>query len=522
MLRKTNRYPVTNTVLAALVAIATISGAAVPVYAYETELEIEENVLEEEAVFSGTTTQEDAEDESTIGGDTIEEPDFEDESETTEDTVKEETLEEASFTQEFETEEDAAFQVSGRVTEPTDEESDYEGIEAPAIPGDHKMPSGFTQDTWEILKAVNSERRKVGLDPLAVCPELQKTAAIRAKEITTFFSHTRPNGKSFSTAYTIKHNGAGENIVTRASSASIAMNCWMNSKGHRQNILYPSYTHIGVGNVDREWTQDFAIINDDATSIAVIDKQRVIKKGKKLSSLGMYIQIQDKDLFSYVLLEDRMCSGYDTSVPGVYDVTVSFRGCETTFPLVVSKDGKALYVDDIGDEEASEKEISAEIAVGHKITADYYLSEDDWYENIEEDAARQYKITYTSVKNAATVDKKGKITAKKAGDIVLTTYVKDGYVYRAVAKSHIKIDKPLFTSKTVKIHASETVDLNEFLADNGGLEVSTWTSSSKKVATVDPKTGIVTAIKKGSTKVTAVFEINGSKVKKSITVKVLK
>ena len=521
MLRKTNKYPVTNTVLATLVAIATISGAAVPVYAYETELEIEENVLEEEASFSETITLEDAESESTIGGDAIEESDFEDDSEDTEDTANEETLD-ASFTQEIYTDDDAEFQISGRVTEPTDEDNTYDEIEAPAIPGDHKMPSGFTQETWEILNAVNSERRKVGLNPLAVCPELQKTAAIRAQEITTFFSHTRPNGKSFSTAYTIKHNGAGENIVTRASSASIAMNCWMNSKGHRQNILYPSYTHIGVGNVDREWTQDFAIINDDATSIAVIDKQRVIKKGKKLSSLGMYIQIQDKDLFSYVLLEDRMCSGYDTSVPGVYEVTVSFRGCETTFPLVVSKDGKALYVDDIGDEEASEKEISAEIAVGHKISIDYYLSEDDWYESIEEDATRKYKITYTSVNGAATINTKGKITAKKAGDIVVTTFVKEGYVYRAVAKSHIRIDKPKFTAKTVKIHISETVDLNEYMTDMGGLEISTWTISNKKVATLDPQTGVVTAVKKGSAKITAVFDIGGSKVKKTITVKVLK
>lgn len=73
---------------------------------------------------------------------------------------------------------------------------------------------------------------------------------MRAREIEGAFSHTRPNGSSFSTA--LKEQGAsyraaGENIAYGQRSAEQVMEGWMNSSGHRANILNAQYTAIGVG-----------------------------------------------------------------------------------------------------------------------------------------------------------------------------------------------------------------------------------------------------------------------------------
>ena len=73
---------------------------------------------------------------------------------------------------------------------------------------------------------------------------------MRAREIEGAFSHTRPNGSSFSTA--LKEQGAsyraaGENIAYGQRSAEQVMEGWMNSSGHRANILSAQYTAIGVG-----------------------------------------------------------------------------------------------------------------------------------------------------------------------------------------------------------------------------------------------------------------------------------
>ena len=89
--------------------------------------------------------------------------------------------------------------------------------------------------------------------------------AERAKEIETSFSHTRPNGSSFSTVLTengITFRGSGENIAWGQRTPEEVMNGWMNSEGHRANILNPKFKKIGVGfyqNAEGRnyWTQLF-------------------------------------------------------------------------------------------------------------------------------------------------------------------------------------------------------------------------------------------------------------------------
>ena len=92
-----------------------------------------------------------------------------------------------------------------------------------------------------------------------------QAAEIRAKEIVTSFSHTRPNGSSFATALTesgVNFKTAGENIAWGQKTPQEVMNVWMNSQGHRANILNTTFTEIGIGVYQEPsgtmyWTQLF-------------------------------------------------------------------------------------------------------------------------------------------------------------------------------------------------------------------------------------------------------------------------
>lgn len=104
--------------------------------------------------------------------------------------------------------------------------------------------SNFTQ---EVLQLVNLERSKRGIRPLRLANDLMQSTAIRAKEITVYFSHTRPDGRNCFTVVNYMGNGLGENIAAGQNSPEAVMNSWMSSPGHRSNILNPEFTELGVG-----------------------------------------------------------------------------------------------------------------------------------------------------------------------------------------------------------------------------------------------------------------------------------
>ena len=116
----------------------------------------------------------------------------------------------------------------------------------------------------QVVALVNAERAKQGLSALTIDTKVQQAALVRAKESAQSFSHTRPNGSSFSTALTeagVSYRTAGENIAYGQSTPQQVMNAWMNSSGHRVNILNANYTTIGVGytviNGTAYWAQLF-------------------------------------------------------------------------------------------------------------------------------------------------------------------------------------------------------------------------------------------------------------------------
>ena len=97
---------------------------------------------------------------------------------------------------------------------------------------------------------MNEIRAENGLSALTAETSLTAAANCRAKEVSESFSHTRPDGSSCFTVlreYNVDYMGAGENIAMGFTSAEAVVAAWMNSDGHRANILNASFTKLGVG-----------------------------------------------------------------------------------------------------------------------------------------------------------------------------------------------------------------------------------------------------------------------------------
>lgn len=116
----------------------------------------------------------------------------------------------------------------------------------------------------KVLELTNKERAKEGLKPLAYNPTLQKAAMLRARELAESFSHTRPNGTPWYTA--VSETGASyacaENIAGGTLTSEGVIQVWMDSPGHRANILKTNATHVGIGHYmdmfgTHYWVQDF-------------------------------------------------------------------------------------------------------------------------------------------------------------------------------------------------------------------------------------------------------------------------
>ncbi|GIW48738.1 MAG: hypothetical protein KatS3mg079_214 [Caloramator sp.] len=119
----------------------------------------------------------------------------------------------------------------------------------------------------EVVRLVNIERAKAGLPALKENWQLSRVARYKSQDMINknYFSHYSPTyGSPFDMieSFGIKFSAAGENIAMGQRTPQEVMNAWMNSPGHRSNILSPSYTEIGVGLAKDKagrcyWTQMF-------------------------------------------------------------------------------------------------------------------------------------------------------------------------------------------------------------------------------------------------------------------------
>lgn len=116
----------------------------------------------------------------------------------------------------------------------------------------------------EVIRLVNEQREKNGLNRLQADWELSRVARFKSQDMkdNKYFSHTSPTyGTPFEMIknFGISYKSAGENIAKGQATPQAVVNAWMNSSGHRANILNSTYTKIGVGYVadGRYWTQMF-------------------------------------------------------------------------------------------------------------------------------------------------------------------------------------------------------------------------------------------------------------------------
>lgn len=100
-----------------------------------------------------------------------------------------------------------------------------------------------------ILEKVNAARAGEGLAALELDPVLCQAARVRAAECEKSFSHTRPDGTKYKTAIAeagISSSYTGENVATGYTTADQAVTGWLNSEGHRANIMNDRFTKIGI------------------------------------------------------------------------------------------------------------------------------------------------------------------------------------------------------------------------------------------------------------------------------------
>ncbi|WP_010274151.1 CAP domain-containing protein [Paenibacillus senegalensis] len=132
----------------------------------------------------------------------------------------------------------------------------------PQQPDNAGSVEGVHELAQEVARLVNEERAKAGLGPLTLDADLSNMALDKAKDMyhNNYFSHNSPTyGSPFDmmNQYNIPYSYAGENIAKGQRTAEQVMNDWMNSEGHKKNILGPNFTKIGVSYYNDVWVQEF-------------------------------------------------------------------------------------------------------------------------------------------------------------------------------------------------------------------------------------------------------------------------
>lgn len=137
------------------------------------------------------------------------------------------------------------------------DDEDVPLADGPGGPGASPAPSEqptaqitVDKNLQRLVDLVNQERAKAGLAPLTMVEETNTAAGIRAKEIYNKFAHERPDGSKYRTVLdqcNVSYSYCGENVAYGYRSPDAVMDGWMNSEGHKANILNERFTKIGVG-----------------------------------------------------------------------------------------------------------------------------------------------------------------------------------------------------------------------------------------------------------------------------------
>ncbi|MGP1907194.1 CAP domain-containing protein [Metabacillus sp. JX24] len=131
-------------------------------------------------------------------------------------------------------------------------------------PKQEQTQAAVSEFEKKVVELTNAEREKQGLKPLQLDEELSKVAKEKSKDMQSknYFDHNSPTyGSPFDMMkkFGVEYTTAGENIAKGQASPEEVVQAWMNSEGHRKNIMNADFTHIGVGHVEEGnyWTQMF-------------------------------------------------------------------------------------------------------------------------------------------------------------------------------------------------------------------------------------------------------------------------
>jgi len=199
----------------------------------------------------------------------------------------------------------------------------------------------------KVLQIVNKERAANGLQPLVIDSELQDAAMLRAMETLVYWDHTRPDGTS---CFSVSDKVMGENIAYGQGSPASVMSSWMDSPGHRANILGSRFRSIGIGCVYFHsayyWVQDFG--EDTGDGIAKAGKSKVTQpvqvqlslvKPVYDSSCGKRVSLSDTDGVVPKIVTDTSAGWYE---PFAFDSSDFDYSSSNEKIFTVGEDGRIL------------------------------------------------------------------------------------------------------------------------------------------------------------------------------------
>lgn len=205
-----------------------------------------------------------------------------------------------------------------------------------AVQGNNQAELSFSppvsQEEWEVLARTNAARIQNGLRPFSMFNQLHQAARIRATELTEHYrsDHTRPDGSEcFSVLEEVSltdWSKLGENIAKGQRSPEEVVKAWLNSKGHRENILDQGFTHMGAGfDGISSWEQFFlGACSPEVTGVRSAQASCVV--GTSVEELRAVLVLTCQHGESYLPVTSELCAGYDSTKLGEQNVVVSYGG----------------------------------------------------------------------------------------------------------------------------------------------------------------------------------------------------
>lgn len=196
----------------------------------------------------------------------------------------------------------------------------------------------INETEWQVLALTNRERAKYGLDPFTTFSDLQSVCNVREKEVAVSFSHTRPNGQPWHSALKnigITYSFAGENIAWGFDSASDVVTAWMNSSGHRANILKSAFMHMGVGaayddELGYSWVQLFFTAFDEVYTdcrLVLPSDWSFFTPGMSIDQMGIYAVLESNQCGTcYLPIISEYVTGYTAQRSAAQPITIDVLG----------------------------------------------------------------------------------------------------------------------------------------------------------------------------------------------------